>query len=294
MPKRFTDTEIWKSQRWFRKLSPTNKLIFFYIKDQCNHAGIWKIDCSDLIDDLGLDKFILDDFINEMNLDFDKITGSKSHKERVKLIKNNNLWITGFIQFQYESKDKLVSESSCVKTALMILKGLEIYDEALNKGYITLKNSSITINENDVTLNKGMVRLKDKDKDKDNISSINTLNTNSISIKKEYNTVTDSKDSNWETDKNIFTSDEQMQMNYKTVYSLSREEVVEYINKFITQIELAQDYKDLKELRKHFKNWMNKKNPIGKFQKEVPQYNPKGYVVQTPMHLWDKNCEGEE
>ena len=127
-----------------------------------------------------------------------------------------------------------------------------------------------------------------------NNTSINTLNTNSNIIKKEYNTVTDSKDSNWETDKNNFISDEQMQMNYKTVYSLSREEVVEYINNFITQIELAQDYKDLKELRKHFKNWMNKKNPIGKFQKEVPQYNPKGYVVQTPMHLWDKNCEGEE
>jgi len=133
-----------------------------------------------------------------------------------------------------------------------------------------------------------------EDEDVNNITSINTLNTNSISIKKEYNTVTDSKDSNWETDKNIFISDEQMQMNYKTVYSLSREEVVEYINNFITQIELAQDYKDLKELRKHFKNWMNKKNPVSKFQKEVPQYNPKGYVVQTPMHLWGKNFEGEE
>ena len=133
-----------------------------------------------------------------------------------------------------------------------------------------------------------------EDEDVNNITSINTLNTNSNSNKKEYNTVTDSKDSNWETDKNIFISDEQMQMNYKTVYSLSREEVVEYINKFITQIELAQDYKDLKELRKHFKNWMNKKNPIGKFQKEVPQHNPKGYVVQTPMHLWNKNFEGEE
>jgi hypothetical protein len=133
-----------------------------------------------------------------------------------------------------------------------------------------------------------------ENENENNITSINTLNTNSNSIKKEYNTVTDSKDSNWETDKNNFTSDEQMQMNYKTVYGLTREEVVEYINKFITQIELAQDYKDLKELRKHFKNWMNKKNPVSKFQKEVPQYNPKGYVVQTPMHLWGKNFEGEE
>lgn len=156
MPKRFTDTEIWKSQRWFRKLSPINKLIFFYIKDQCNHAGIWKIDCSDLIDDLGLESFDIENFINEMNSDFDKINGKKIEKERVKILKNNNLWITGFIQFQYESKEKVVSESSCVKTALLILKGLEIYEESLSKGYITLKKK-------DVTLDNGLITDKDKD-----------------------------------------------------------------------------------------------------------------------------------
>jgi hypothetical protein len=180
MPKRFTDTEIWKNQRWFRKLSPTNKLIFFYIKDQCNHAGIWKIDCSDLIDDLGLEKFNLEEFINEMNLDYDKINGEKTHKERVKIIKNNNLWITGFIQFQYESKEKLVSESACVKTALSILRGLDIYDEALNKGYVTLRQKEVTLtekevtlNQNDITLSEGAIRLKDKDKDKDTYTTIN-------------------------------------------------------------------------------------------------------------------------
>ena len=156
MPKRFTDTEIWKNQRWFRKLSPINKLIFFYIKDQCNHAGIWKIDCSDLIDDLGLESFDMQNFINEMNSDFDKINGNKIQKERVKILKNNNLWITGFIQFQYESKEKVVSESSCVKTALLILKGLDIFEESISKGYVTLKKNSVTLTE-------GLVTDKDKD-----------------------------------------------------------------------------------------------------------------------------------
>lgn len=174
MPKRFTATEIWKDQRWFRKLKPIYKLAFFYIKDQCTHAGIWKIDCSDLIEDLGLDEFNINDFIDCVNLEYDKITGEKSFKERIVIV-NNNLWITGFIQFQYENKEGRVNISAPVKTALMNLSGLSILSKSINKGYITLtqdlQQKYITLNDNCLTLiedlHKGLFTPKDKDKDKD-------------------------------------------------------------------------------------------------------------------------------
>lgn len=41
MSKRFTDTEIW-GEDWFMALPPKYMLLFMYIKDTCDHAGIWK------------------------------------------------------------------------------------------------------------------------------------------------------------------------------------------------------------------------------------------------------------
>ena len=251
MPKRFTDTEIWKNQRWFRKLSPINKLIFFYIKDQCNHAGIWKIDCSDLIDDLGLEDFSLENFISEMNSDFDKISGNKTYKERVKIIKNNNLWITGFIQFQYESKEKIVSESSCVRTALQILNGLEIYEESISKGYVTLKSKNTTLNKGSVT-----------DKDKDSIS-FNTLTSNKYSNELIAST-------NWDSEKKYFKNDEVYFYKICSEFKFSKDEINNKIDEFLKSLELGEDFKSVKELKRHFLNWIKKQ------KKEISQkpFNP--------------------
>lgn len=43
MPKRFTDTEKWKKP-FIRSLEAPYKLLWFYILDDCNHAGIWEVD----------------------------------------------------------------------------------------------------------------------------------------------------------------------------------------------------------------------------------------------------------
>ena len=138
MPKRFTDTEIWKKQRWFKNLSPSNKLAFIYIKDMCNHAGIWKIDCSDLLEDTGLSEFNLTNFINAVNLDFDGISGAKINRERIVIVQKTYLLITGFMQFQYEKGDKTIPINNITKSALNILKHKKILDEGLSKGWVTL------------------------------------------------------------------------------------------------------------------------------------------------------------
>jgi hypothetical protein len=160
MAKRFTDTDIWKKQRWFRKLDPIYKLAFCYIKDMCNHAGVWSVDCTDLMEDLGIEEFSLQDFISAVNVEYDKISGRKVHKERLLLVGESNLWITQFVQFQYQGKDGKVSPCvKAVKSALQYLDGIGTLYEGLAKGYLTLSEE----------LPEGFVSIKDKDKDIDSI-----------------------------------------------------------------------------------------------------------------------------
>jgi hypothetical protein len=42
MAKRFTDTEKWKDE-WFLELEPLMKILWLYILDSCDHAGVWKV-----------------------------------------------------------------------------------------------------------------------------------------------------------------------------------------------------------------------------------------------------------
>lgn len=157
MPKRLGDTDIWKKQRWFRKLIPDHKLAFLYIKDQCDHAGIWNIDCTDLVEDLGIQLFDLDQFIVGCNTEYNKTTGKITLKERIRLLDKGYIWVTGFIQFQYKGKEGLVNPYAApVKTALQILSGLGLLSDGLDKGYITLTEE----------LPEGYLTPKDKDKSK--------------------------------------------------------------------------------------------------------------------------------
>lgn len=41
MAKRLTDTGIWEED-WFIDLPPKYKLFWYYIKDRCDHVGIWR------------------------------------------------------------------------------------------------------------------------------------------------------------------------------------------------------------------------------------------------------------
>ncbi len=140
MSKRFVETDLWKKQRWFRLLSADHKLAFFYIKDQCDHAGIWSIDTLDLREDLGFKKpFDLDEFLAACNSDFEKISGAPMYRERLRIIDNRYLWIVGFLQFQYENKEgKVNAHGGPVRSGLQRLMGLNLFNEAVNRGYLTL------------------------------------------------------------------------------------------------------------------------------------------------------------
>lgn len=142
MAKRYTDTTIWKKQKWFRKLPPIYKLAWKYLTDMCDHGGIWKLDFGELIDDLGVDEFDIKDFVSHCNTDFHKENGKKIERERIKLIGNKIIWITGFVKFQYENKAGVISPTTQpTKSALVILAGHGLIKEAKKMGYLGLQST---------------------------------------------------------------------------------------------------------------------------------------------------------
>jgi len=85
MAKRFTDSEKYKDP-WFRKLKPEIKMLFLFICDDCNHAGIWKEN---------FDSFFM--YYN-FRLNHDDM---KPLSEKVIRIDSDTYLIKSFIKFQY-------------------------------------------------------------------------------------------------------------------------------------------------------------------------------------------------
>lgn len=163
MAKRFTDTDIWKKQKWFRALSPVHKLIFLYIKDNCDHAGLWKIDAIQVMEDVGIDSVDIKEFIQSCNKDYDAFTGKEIKRDRIRIVHDNLLWITGFVQFQYKNKDsdEVNPHGNFAKGAINVLQANNLLEEAVNKGYLTLTEPLDTLSQTSVRV-KGKGKGKGK------------------------------------------------------------------------------------------------------------------------------------
>jgi len=85
MAKRFTDSEKYKDP-WFRKLSPTCKMLFLFMCDDCNHAGIWK-------ENLDTFNFIYKTSATKEDID--------AMGDKVLKVNQETYLIQSFIKFQY-------------------------------------------------------------------------------------------------------------------------------------------------------------------------------------------------
>ena len=137
MAKRFTDTNKWK-KKFVRELSPKHKLLWFYMLDDCNHAGIWEVDFD-------VASIRVGSVVNEedLNLYGDKLfifdSGCKC-------------FIPDFIEFQYGE----LNPNSNVHRSVIIL--LDRYDlQEYLKSTQGLQSRLIT-----KALDKDMVKVKDK------------------------------------------------------------------------------------------------------------------------------------
>jgi len=105
MPKRFTDTEKWRKP-WFRKLPQEYKLLWFYILDDCDHAGIWQVDID----------------VAEIRTgeEFDVNKAIEIFDNKIYVFDNKNKWfIPSFIEFQY---GKLNKENRAHNSVISILE----------------------------------------------------------------------------------------------------------------------------------------------------------------------------
>lgn len=133
MSKRFTDTQLWEED-WFIDLSTSHQILWLYMKDTCDHAGIWRPNLSKFRI-LFKQKVDLKEAIEKINRD----------KERVVFLTNGRLFLTGFIPFQYGGTLNLNSRMH-----------LSVYQSLCTNGVkLTLIRPQIEVID----------RVKDKDKE---------------------------------------------------------------------------------------------------------------------------------
>jgi hypothetical protein len=85
MSKRFTITEKWKD-KWFMELSPIGKLMFVYMCDNCDCAGVWEVN-------FGLAAY-------QIKKDVPAIEGAFKEIEKSYIRQGEKVWIKNFLRHQ--------------------------------------------------------------------------------------------------------------------------------------------------------------------------------------------------
>jgi hypothetical protein len=151
MAKRFTDTNKW-NKPFIRGLQAPYKLLWLYILDECDHAGIWQVDIEVARIKIGLE--------------FTPMEALKYFDNNILPISNGEKWfIKDFIEFQYgELNESNRAHASVIK----ILKHNKIDHikliqmEGAYKGHTSPLQGATYMDKD-----------KDKDKDKDGDKKLN-------------------------------------------------------------------------------------------------------------------------
>lgn len=136
MAKRFSDSEKWKNS-FLRGLKAPYKLLWLYLLDECDHAGIWQVDFQVAQLKIG-EKLKVDEAL-------------KSFGDRIRVLDGGERWfVVPFIEFQY---GPLNQKNRVHQSVIGILERYNLID----------KNLKIK----DLISPLQGVKEKDKDKDKD-------------------------------------------------------------------------------------------------------------------------------
>ena len=137
MAKRFTDTEKWKKP-FIRGLQGAYKLLWLYICDDCDHAGIWQVDIEVAAIRIG-EKI-------------DSKEAIKSFDEKIIIFDKGNKWfIPSFLEFQYPSG---LNPDNRAHNSVIIL---------LEKYSLRISNNKPLISPSEGSMDMDMVKDMDKD-----------------------------------------------------------------------------------------------------------------------------------
>ena len=143
MAKRMTDTDKWK-KRFVRELSSEFKLLWLYILDDCNHAGIWEVDLE--VASIRIGETLKFDIPAEDML-------PQSFLDKIVIFDNGDKWfIPEFIDFQY---GELNPNSNVHKSVILLLQKYNL--EGYMKGTQTLP---YTVQDKDIVIVKEKAKAK--------------------------------------------------------------------------------------------------------------------------------------
>lgn len=223
---RFTDTEKWKED-WYCALRGEYQKFWDYICDHCDNAGVWKPNRIDFEAKTGF-KVSLDSFLKKVNGD----------KQRMTVLENGRWFIPGFIQYQWFTKQQSFN------LVLTNPRHKHIYEILIS---------------NNIHLSK--VRgLKE------------VFQTSKAKAKDEEDELKEKKDgvvekvetSTWEQERSKFLNDGNWIYKFCTDKKMSQHQFEVMANQFLSDLELKEDYKTVKEIRSHFTNWFNKVKSTGR------------------------------
>lgn len=144
MAKRFTDTDKWKKQ-FIRSLKAPYKLLWFYILDDCDHAGIWDVDMDIASLKIGV------------NVTIDGAVAAFG--EHIVIIDSEKWFIPDFTEFQY---GKLNHENRVHKSVIERLKKFNLSTSPLLAPYKPLispmEGCKDTYTDKDKDKDKGLLR----------------------------------------------------------------------------------------------------------------------------------------
>ena len=95
MSKKFTETEKW-NDKWFRSLSPNEKLVFLFLCERCDLAGFYEIDPPDMSHKIGLPEMEILGAVQGLNRGIDRvgdwvwIINHLKHQRNLPLNEKNN------------------------------------------------------------------------------------------------------------------------------------------------------------------------------------------------------------
>jgi len=156
MGKRFTATEKWDDP-FFCELNNNDKLLWIYLLDKCDNAGIYDVNIKNL-------NFALDMLYTEKGI-------LETFRERIQVLNGGSKWfIPKFIEFQYGELT-----SNC-KPHIPVMDKLKKYGlKGYPKGIQTLQEKE-----------KEQVQEKDKDKDKEIMAKMTEFELEVMLYKGEY------------------------------------------------------------------------------------------------------------
>ena len=161
MAKRFHETEVW-SQDWFIEMDIEYRILWFWVVDKCNHAGIWKPNRK------------MFEVMNNLKVDLDAALASfNNNKERVIVTSKGNWFLPDFFVFQYGVVFNIANRlHKSIYTSM--------YQEDIELTSIRgLKEVKMTSSRGQGDHTEG---LKDKDKDKDKDKELNNSTVTELSV----------------------------------------------------------------------------------------------------------------